>query len=157
MPQLSEALAIVPAGKRLFIELKVGGQILPELERVIQAARLSPAQLPLITFDLETARAAKRLLPAHEVSWIVEFPKTGGVPEAADLILQAKDAGLDGLDLNARFPIDSVFVKSVHAAGLKLYTWTVDDPVAARAQAAAGVDGITTNRPRWLRQQLATP
>ncbi len=56
-----------------------------------------------------------------------------------------------------RFPFDPEFVRKVHAAGLKLYTWTVDDPVVARNLAAVGVNGITTNRPGWLREQLATP
>jgi len=157
IPLLSEVLALVPAGRRLFIETKVGVEILPGLEQVIRASGLAARQLPLITFDLETARAAKQRMPAHEVSWIVGYPAEGPAPAIDDLIRQAKDAGLDGLDLNFKFPIDAAFVQKIHAAGLKLYTWTVDDPVVARAQAAAGVDGITTNRPGWLRSQLAQP
>jgi len=175
IPLLDEVLVLVPPGRRLFIETKVGVEILPELEQVIRNSGLAPHQLPLITFDLETARAAKLRLPAHEVSWIVDFswegfntptgltdaPPSRGVkplpPTIDDLIRLARAAGLDGLDLNFKFPIDAAFVQKVHAAGLKLYTWTVDDPVIARAQAAAGVDGITTNRPGWLRAQLATP
>jgi glycerophosphoryl diester phosphodiesterase len=35
-----------------------------------------------------------------------------------------------------------------------LYVWTVDSPAQARRLASAGVDGITTNRPAWLRQKL---
>lgn len=156
IPLLSDILAIVPAGKRLFIEMKAREEILPELARVIHASRLAPAQLPLITFDLETAREAKRQLPAHEVCWIVEHPLVGHGPGVDELIKAPIEAGLDGLDLDQRFPIDSAFVKTVHRAGLKLYTWTVDDAITARAQAAAGVNGITTNRPGWLRSQLAT-
>lgn len=157
IPLLAEALAVVPAGKRLFIEIKSGGAMLSELAQVIRSSRLAPTQLPLITFDLPTARETKRLLPAHEVSWIVDHPKAGAGPDLVELIEKAKDAGLNGLDLNFRFPIDSTFVRRVQAAGLKLYVWTVDDPATARAQAAAGVDGLTTNRPGWLRQQLGTP
>jgi glycerophosphoryl diester phosphodiesterase len=157
LPLLSEVLAIVPAGKRLFIELKVGTEILLELEQVIRASGLAASQLPLITFDLETARAAKLQLRAHEVCWIVGYPREGPAPAIADLIQQARAAGLDGLDLNFRFPIDAAFVQKIHAVGLKLYTWTVDDPTVARPEVVAGVDGITTNRPGWLRQQLATP
>lgn len=157
IPLLADALAVVPAGRRFFIEIKVGPEILPELERVVRASGVSAAQLPLITFDLETARAAKRRLSAHEVCWLVDHPKVGRGPEIAELIRKAKEAGLDGLDLSFRFPIDAAFVKEVHAAGLKLYVWTVDDPVVARAQATAGVDGLTTNRPGWLRKQLNTP
>ena len=68
------------------------------------------------------------------------------------LIAKTKVAGLDGLDLNHGFPIDRAFVKKVHDAGLKLYTWTVDDPQLARKEVAAGVDGITTLRPgTWVK------
>ncbi len=149
IPLLREVLALVPAGRRLFIELKVGAEILPELERVIRASGLAPAQLALITFDLATARAAKLRLPSLEVCWIAEPPVSLDA-----LIQQAKAAGLDGLDLSYKFPIDAAFVQKAHAAGLKLYTWTVDDPAVARAQRAAGVDGLTTNRPAWMREQL---
>ncbi|HXJ75251.1 MAG TPA: glycerophosphodiester phosphodiesterase family protein, partial [Candidatus Dormibacteraeota bacterium] len=46
------------------------------------------------------------------------------------------------------------FADKVHAAGLQLYIWTVDSPERARELFDAGVDGITTNRPGWLRDQL---
>jgi len=157
IPLLSEVLALVPAGRRLFIEIKVGAEILPELGPVIRASGLPAAQLPLITFDLAVAQAVKSHLPAHEVCWIVECPGFGRAPRVDGLIHQAKAAGLDGLDLDAKFPIDAAFVQKIHASGLKLYTWTVDDPAIARAFAAAGVDGLTTNRPGWMRSQLATP
>ena len=41
------------------------------------------------------------------------------------------------------------------AAGLRLYVWTVDDPAVAKRMVGLGVDGITTDRPGWLREQLA--
>jgi glycerophosphoryl diester phosphodiesterase len=42
----------------------------------------------------------------------------------------------------------------VKAACLKLAAWTVDDATVAGRLIDAGVDGITTNRPQWLREQL---
>jgi glycerophosphoryl diester phosphodiesterase len=70
------------------------------------------------------------------------------------LITRCKEARLEGLNLNFRWPINKDFVAKVKTAGLKLFVWTVDDPAVARELVAAGVDGITTNRPKWLRQQL---
>jgi glycerophosphoryl diester phosphodiesterase len=35
-----------------------------------------------------------------------------------------------------------------------LIAWTVDDPEVAKKLVELGVDGITTNRPGWLREQL---
>ena len=67
---------------------------------------------------------------------------------------QGKVSNFDGLDLDRRFAIDSEFVSRVKNAGLKLCVWTVNDAALAGKLAALGVDGITTNRPLWLRERL---
>jgi len=155
LPLLEEILPWIPEGKRLFIEIKSGPEILPELKKVLSASRRQPAQLVLIGFDYEIMRAAKREFPQIAACWLVSANRTRSAsPTAPELVEKALAAGLDGLDLDQHFPIDSVFVETVHAAGLKLFTWTVDNPRVARAEASAGVDGITTNRPQWLREQL---
>jgi len=157
IPTLDEALQLVPAGKRVFIEIKCGPEILPGLEQALKRSGRTPAQTALIGFDYETMRQAKARFPHLEVSWLASANKQKQYPPVEELIQKAKAARLDGLDLNSGFPIDSAFVAKVHAAGLKLYTWTVDDPKVAGEEVAAGVDGITTNRPRWLRERIGTP
>ena len=44
--------------------------------------------------------------------------------------------------------------RAVKAAGLKLYVYTVNDPAVAKRMVEYGVDGITTDRPGWLRERL---
>ncbi|MHC4753463.1 MAG: glycerophosphodiester phosphodiesterase [Planctomycetota bacterium] len=46
------------------------------------------------------------------------------------------------------------FIRAAKTSGQKLYVWTVDDPEEAARLVKLGVDGITTNRPGWLREQL---
>jgi glycerophosphoryl diester phosphodiesterase len=155
VPSLAEALAVVPEGKRLFLELKCGPALLPALARALQRAAKPPPQTVIIGFGYRTVRRAKAMFPALEVGWLASRNRTTRrFPPLQRLILRAKAANLDALDLEAGFPIDKEFVRQAHQAGLKLYTWTIDDPALARRQAAAGVDGITTNRPGWLREQL---
>lgn len=50
---------------------------------------------------------------------------------------------------------DAPAVEAVHARGLKLGVWTVNESELARRSAAAGVDAITTDTPGWIRQRLA--
>jgi glycerophosphoryl diester phosphodiesterase len=164
IPQLEEILATVPPGKRLFIEIKSGPEILPELERVLQtsASRLKPEHTVLIGFDYDTMVAArKRFPPTIAVHWLSSFrrdARTGAVtPTVETLIARAKAGGLTGLDVNYQGPVNEAFVRAVKGAGLQCHVWTVDDPVVARRLRAAGVESITTNRPRWLREQLARP
>jgi glycerophosphoryl diester phosphodiesterase len=156
IPALAEVLALIPHGKRLFIEIKCGPEVLPELANVLRQAGKKPEQTVLIGFDYDTVRQAKVRFPDLQVYWLAGPQRvTKAYPPLAELIQKARTANLDGLDLESGFPIDEAFVRRVHEAGLKLYTWTVDDVEVAGKEAKAGVDGVTTNRPGWLREQLA--
>ena len=167
IPTLAECLALIPNDKKFFLEIKCRDsaadeertitKTLPAMKRILKASGKTAQQTPIITFNYASAAAAKKLMPGHEVYWLLSWSKnkkTDEYPNLDDLIAKTKAAKLDGLDLNYGFPIDKEFVEKVHAAGLKLYTWTVDDPAVAQTQADAGVDGITTNRPEFLRDAL---
>jgi glycerophosphoryl diester phosphodiesterase len=155
---LEEVLAAVPDGKRLLVEIKCGPECLQEFVSVFRKSGKRPEQMVAIGFALETMTAIKQELREIEVCWIAEFKRNWRTgrwsPKPEILIEKAKTAKLDGLDLGARGPITRRFVEQVHDAGLTLYVWTVDSPAKARKLFEAGADGITTNRPGWLREQL---
>jgi glycerophosphoryl diester phosphodiesterase len=160
IPTLAEVLQTIPPGKQLLIEIKVGPEIVPELKKVIQASKRKPAEAVLIGFSYETMFAAKKALPRNAAYWVVrvEQDKKTGIwqPKLDELIRQTKAAGLDGLDLgNAPAVIDHKYAERVAKAGLGLYVWTVNDPDEAKRLRDAGVDGIATDRPGWLRERLA--
>ncbi len=158
IPTLAEMLATVPPGKRVYIEIKCGPEIVPELDRVLKASKLKPEQTPVISFHAKVIAAVKKARPDVPAYWIVSLkPKKKGEkpPTAESLIARAKKLGADGLDLQAADVLDEAFARKVMAAGLRLDVWTVDDPAEARRLLRLGADGITTNRPAWLREQLA--
>ncbi len=156
IPTLDEVLALIPDGKRLFIEIKCGPEILPELEKTFQRAKKKPDQTVIIGFGYETMKQAKAKFPNLQVYWLVQGEgKPKKYAAAGELITKARAAKVDGVDIEKGFPIDEAFVKQIHDAGLKVYTWTVDNADTARAEATAGVDGITSNRPGWMREQLS--
>lgn len=158
LPTLDETLALIPDGKRLVIEIKCGVEVLPELERVLKAAGKPASQLVIISFSYPVCTDAKKLFPKIPVLFLSSFKqdKASGAwtPTPASLIAKAKAANLDGLNLAFKGPLDAAFVQQTHAAGLKFYVWTVDEAEVAKKLLAAGADGITTNRPEWLREQL---
>jgi glycerophosphoryl diester phosphodiesterase len=159
IPTLEEVLTTVPRSKRLFIEIKCGPEIAPELARVLRRSDCRPEQIVLIGFSLPTMRLLKQQFPEIEAAWITLLRRhwrTRRWPKPEALIEKLQTAGLNALDLNFRGPINAGFVEKFHLAGLKVYVWTVDSLAQAEKLAAAGVDGITTNRPGWLREQLAT-
>ncbi|MCJ7664027.1 MAG: hypothetical protein MUO24_07270 [Desulfobacterales bacterium] len=158
IPTLEEALATVPVGKKLFIEIKDDACILTELNVVLGNSALSPDQVVLIGQDLNVMELIKKILPAYQCCWVCAMKdekkmNTGGNAKE-ELIARARRAGLDGLDIEASREIDGEFVALVKSAGMKLYVWTVDDPGEARQLFAAGVDGIATNCAHWLKTWL---
>lgn len=167
IPALAEVLEILPADKRLFIEIKSGPEIVPILCETLRHSACLPNQIVVIGFSLSTLRLARRAFGESSWSgcsfeWCWEIRATGDDKGAwrakAERCLEiARRVGMTGLDLRADVAVDASFVKRVHDAGLWLDVWTVDDESLARHLIAAGVDGITTNKPGWLRTQCSPP
>ena len=143
IPFLQEVMDIVPPGRRLFVEIKCGPDILSALEDVIGHSGKRD-QVVIIGFDLDTVRAAKKILPDVPVYWLCDTAFWR--PLDRRLVEQARLSGIDGLDVRW-FGITRRFVSAVRAAGLDLYAWTVNSPLDAVRLRRLGVDGITTNRP----------
>jgi glycerophosphoryl diester phosphodiesterase len=156
IPTLKEMLATVPAGKRVFVEVKTGPDIVPELDRELRASGLRPEQTPIISFNAQVVAEVKRVRPDLFAYWVVSMKAAKGkeVPTAEALITRAKGMHADGLDLSVTPALDKAFADKVRAAGLKLYVWTVNDISVARRMVEIRVDGITTDRPGWLLQHL---
>ena len=158
IPTLESILATVPPGKRAVLEIKCGPEILPEFKKVLAASGRKPRELVVISFRYDTLSESKKIFPDIEHYFLHDYKKdkAGEYPQLQPIIARCKEADFEGLNLNFNWPIDKKFTETVKAAGLKLFVWTVDDSAIAKRVAEAGVDGITTNRPKWLRDQLAT-
>jgi len=157
IPTLDEVLATVPLGKRIFIEIKTRGDVAPALAKTLAASPCKPEQIVIIGFSLPAMQSLKRAFPEIEICWLSVLkrgPLTHRLPSFGRLVKKVKHAGLNGLDLAANRALTPGLIKKLRFAGLSLYVWTVDTPATARKLAEAGVDGLTTNRPGWLRQHL---
>ncbi|HEY0075822.1 MAG TPA: glycerophosphodiester phosphodiesterase [Abditibacteriaceae bacterium] len=158
IPTLDEVLPLIPQGKRLVIEIKCGPEILPELQRVLKASGRGDKEFVIIGFGYDTMKQAKQMFPTIPIFYLSNFKKnkeTGAVtPSIEELITKAKAAHLDGLNLHHSAPLDQTGVQKIKDAGLQIYFWTVDDAIVARRLQEMGAQGLTTNRPAWLRQQL---
>jgi glycerophosphoryl diester phosphodiesterase len=158
IPILTEILKTVPTSKRVFIEVKCGQEIVPELKRALAAAKLKPEQTAVISFSADVVAAVKKERPELKAYWLVSLgtpekrPKK--LPTPDEVVAKARRINADGLDLSADPVLTPQYVKAATAARLPVYVWTVNDPALARQMIEAGVVGITTDRPGWLREQL---
>ena len=156
IPLLSQLLVALPPKKRLLVEVKCGPEIIDPLKAVLEGSGKID-QVIIISFHLEVVVAAKRALPAVPVLYLSKSPKnkigsyTMHDPKIVDLVLEQ---GLDGLGLHFA-GVNEDLVAKVRKHNLLLYVWTVDDPKQAQRLELLGIDGLITNRPGWMRKQLA--
>ncbi|MBN2112739.1 MAG: glycerophosphodiester phosphodiesterase [Acidimicrobiia bacterium] len=161
VPTLSEALAAC-AGMWVDIDVKnspADPDWDPEdalLAAVLAAMAAGRGGAVLVTsFNPGTIARARSLAPNLPTGRLVDegaapFPALAEAGQAGHAALLPHAASLAG---------DSAFdlAEEAHRAGMLLMAWTVDDPGEGRRLAAAGVDGIITNRPDTLRQALGLP
>jgi glycerophosphoryl diester phosphodiesterase len=154
VPTLAEALATVPAGKQIVLELKE--DVVEPLARELAAAPRD--RITLIAFDAEILARAKRALPDCRVLWLFGNyfgqRRLRGPTLGAWLADVAREHGLDGLDLRVSGRLNRHLVAPLLARELALFVYTVNGAVACRRCARLGLHGITTDRPadarRWL-------
>ena len=157
IPALEEVLETVPEGKRLVVEIKCPASVVPELERVLDASG-KRTQTMIIAFDYDTIVEASRRMPDVPCYWLYGFSdrearaRSIGAPE--DLIELVRRANLSGLDVRHDGAWVAEIARSLRSIGLKLYVYTVNSAKRARHLRSIGVDGITTDRPGFLRRAL---
>ena len=69
IPSLQSLLQTVGPGKRVFIEIKCGPEIMPRLKEVLTRVNLPPERMVIIGFGLETMAAAKEMFPIRRSSF----------------------------------------------------------------------------------------
>jgi len=162
IPTLREVIATIPSGKRLFIELKSGPEILLPVAAILAESGLEPGQVKLLAFSEEVVTAARELLPHIGALWITDYRrdwrKGGWSPSPERIMGILARTGANGLASQAHRALDRQLIQALRAARMELHVWTVNSARSAARYIDLGVDSITTNRPGWLRTKLqSTP
>jgi glycerophosphoryl diester phosphodiesterase len=160
IPTLEDVLSTIPADphRRLFCEIKVGPEAVPAFVEAYRKSGKPANQVAVISFKADTLAEVKKQLPELKTYYLSDFKQDKQTkqwsPTVEEILATAKRIKADGVDLSYKAPFDAALVKAARSAGMAVYAWTVDDPAAARRLIDLGVDGITTNRGQWLRQQV---
>ncbi|QIA09680.1 glycerophosphodiester phosphodiesterase [Draconibacterium halophilum] len=149
LPFLSEIIETVPEGKTLVVEIKAGGdEIIPALRRNIDNSGKKD-QIVFISFGWKTILAAHKEFPDNKCYWLSSVK-----PGLKKKMEQAAEEELAGVNLKHSV-IDEEIMAHAKALDMEVLTWTVDDPEEAQRLTDIGVAGITTNRPKWLKEQMS--
>ena len=158
IPTLEQVLETMPPKGTLVVEIKCSREVLPELERVLDASG-KREQVMLIAFDYGTISEAKRRMPDRRCYWLYGFSEseaaTYGVRSPADLLQRVEKAALDGLDVKYTGEWTGELADALRKLDKALYVYTVNDAEQARRLRDLGVAGITTDRPAYIRRAVA--
>lgn len=157
IPTLREVLATVGPGRRLLIEVKCGSEAVEPILADLAASGVPENRIVVISFDPNVVAASKQAAPRVEAALVAEVHQdaAGGFsPRLETLRDEALRLGADAVDLGYAPPLSKDDVALFHRAGLKVYIWTANETERARQLRDAGVDGLTTDRPGSLRQDL---
>lgn len=161
IPTIAEVFATIPDGKKIYVEVKCGPEIVPELLKEIKASSLEPEQIVVISFNNKVIQEVKTKAPQFKAFWLCSFKKNalGQVsPSAKAVLASLEKCGADGLGSSSSIPRETA--ETILANDLEWHVWTVDDPKQAERFRQWGAMSITTNRPGLLREQRtsnATP
>ncbi len=147
IPFLKDLVKLIPDGRELVVEIKCGKEIVPYLVSEVEKTG-KKSQLVFICFGLKEIIEIKNEFPNNECYWLSS--SKSGVKKN---IKKVANAGLEGINLDYKI-IDSEMMELAKQHNLKVLSWTVDDSKEAKRLIGLGVEAITTNRPKWLKDQL---
>ncbi|MBM3139125.1 MAG: glycerophosphodiester phosphodiesterase [Chloroflexi bacterium] len=151
VPTLSETLARIGGRCTLVIEVKQEG-IEAAVARDVRAAGAA-GWCWIWAFDPAVGAACRRVLPEVPVALNSgpDSPERYGYASAIEAAAAARFAAVSF----ARDLVDPATVAAAHGRGLRVYTWTVDDPEEIARVVEAGVDAVCGNFPPRIRAVLA--
>lgn len=148
---LEEVLDLAVDGRWIYIEIKPGPEIVPYIKEVFsRQKKATPKNTLFISFNVQSCRAVKELMPEYKVYWLSnnrKERKADSPPKTSeDIIKVLKEAGVDGVDIKYDPSIiTDDFIKAVRMAGFECHVWTVDSLDHAMEAFRRGAQTVTTN------------
>ena len=148
---LEEVLELARDGRRIYIEVKTGPEIVPHVKRVFERqTNATPGNVLFIAFNRDTCKVLKAEMPEYKV-YLLTYATTywgkDAPPITAQFLLDGlKETGADGVDCMYKpETVTAQLVKAVRDAGYEFHVWTVDNLDDTLEAFRRGVQTVTTN------------
>jgi glycerophosphoryl diester phosphodiesterase len=150
IPTLAEVLQILPDGKKIFIEVKCGSEIVKPLLSELSRSKLNSNDAVIISFDEEVIKEFKLIAPNYRALLLYSYEAGCNINNLIDVMRNIKADGL-GTDNE----LSKTLVEQTINAGFEYHSWTIDSIHVAQKLINWGSSSITTNKPGHLIQQLS--
>ena len=147
IPTLTEVLKTVPSGKKIFVEIKCGVEILSPLIKELSRSKINSNQVVIISFDRQVVKELKEMAPEYKALLLYSYEEGR---EVSSLINEMFDIKADGIGTDNE--LSKEFVEKVIISGLEYHSWTIDNADTANQLISWGSNSITTNEPELLIQ-----
>lgn len=149
IPTLAEVLQLKRGTIKLMIEIKTSAfppaETIPHLLALINSLPLSQRESLIFgSFDLPILQELKAQAPELNII---------GILEDLEMITEFKKIHINHFGICSTL-ITKDLIHSLHQEAAIVWTYTVDTEEMAKSFAAAGIDGIITNNPRFLKSFL---
>jgi len=155
IPTIAEVFGTVPKGRKIYIEIKCGAEIIPALLSEIDKSGLTKDQIVVISFKEKVLRELKAKAPQYKAYWLCSFKKqkTGKItPPLEKVLSMLKLIQADALSSNTAVPHSLIEALKQH--GYEWHVWTVNDVKKARKLQTLGARSITTDVPGHMRERF---
>ena len=158
IPTLAEVLEILPDGKKIFIEIKCGSEIVEPLFSELTRSKLNSNDAVIISFDEEVIKEFKVIAPNYRALLLYSYKQLNRNSSEVgcninNLIGVMRNIKADGLGTDNEF--SKTLVEQTINAGFEYHSWTIDSIDVAQKLINWGSSSITTNKPGHLIQQLS--
>jgi len=176
---LDQVIPLVKESKSLFVEIKCGVEIIREesgkkggspLAKVLASSKVDPSNLAFIGFvdtdsRKETMRQLWHMFETYDVYALFGRRKGGELKALKKMskndrnkyiVEAAKSLGANGVDVRCCL-VNEEMVKKARNEGLSYHVWDVNEIEEATLLREFGVDSITTDSPKEIKEALLQP
>ena len=163
IPTLEDVIDSLPEGKKFFIEIKCGTEIMKPLIKVIdlkvKERPILKTNISFISFDKDVIKSCRTQWPDIEANYLESYKKIKGIskwaPNENEVFRLLKLSLASGIGTQANKEVlNSRFIKRLRLNQLSFHCWTINDIETARYFRDLGVDSITTDFPKRIRDGL---
>ncbi len=149
IPTLSEVIQTTPRGKKIFIEIKCGTEIVSPLLNQLLKFDMNSDEIVIISFHSEVIEKLKALNPKYKALLLYSCEEDRDIDGLIDEALKIKANGISTDNESSKSFLDKVI-----ASGIEYHSWTIDDVDVASQLIHWGSSSITTNDPEPIIKKI---